>query len=186
MPAMDQSFRTFAVPVETAAETATSRHAYPTSAMIGDYFRAAAGLVPAAAILATTPVGDAGAILLGGFAAIFAIFGLRTALRHGTSLEMTQTELRATGMLRRTMAWNEIDRMKLAYYSTSRDRKQGWMQLQLAAGSARLGLDSRISGFDRLVRRAAAAAAARHLDLNDATVANLRSLGLDAPEPWGG
>ena len=45
--------------------------------------------------------------------------------------------------------------MKLAYYSTRRDRKSGWMQLELGAGGARVRLDSRIAGFDRLVRRAA-------------------------------
>jgi hypothetical protein len=170
-------------PADEAA--AASCHVYPTSAMVGDYLRAAAGLAPAAAIFATVPFSDAGAIVLGGFAAIFAIFGLRTALRHGTRLEMSGTELRARGVLRRTIAWAELDRMKLAYYSTSRDRKHGWMQLQLGAGGARLGLDSRIAGFDLLVRRAAEAAAARRLELNDATITNLRSLGLDAAEPWG-
>ena len=60
------------------------RFAYPTSAMLGDYARAAAGLVPTAAVLAC-----AGRTcrrrVLGGFAALFGVFGLRTALRHGTA-----------------------------------------------------------------------------------------------------
>ncbi|HTT79068.1 MAG TPA: hypothetical protein VMF86_05255, partial [Stellaceae bacterium] len=80
----------------------------------------------------------------------------------------------------------ELDRMKLAYYSTRRDRKSGWMQLELGARRTRLGLDSRIAGFDRLVRRAAAAAAARDLELSETTIANLHSLGLDSPQRWGG
>jgi hypothetical protein len=159
-----------------------SRHTYPTSAMLGDYLRAAAGLVPSALLFAMVPVSDATAVVLGGFAALFAIFGLRTVLRHRTSLEMTETELRAQGMRRRTIAWSRLDRMKLAYYSTRRDRQSGWMQLELGADGARLGLDSRIAGFDRLVRRAAEAAAARGLSLNDATIANLRSLGVRSSE----
>ena len=164
---------------ETAA---TSRHIYPASAMIGDYLRAAAGLVPTGAVFATTPVGTVAATVLGGFAAIFAIFGLRTLLRHGTRLEMTDTELRAHGAVHRTIAWAELDRMKLAYYSTRRDRRSGWMQLELGAGRSRVRLDSRIAGFDQLVRRAAEVAAWHGLPLSDATVANLEAIGIKLPE----
>src|SRR5437588_10857569 len=66
-----------------------TRHAYPASAMTGDYLRAAAGLVPSGLLLATLPTGATAAVVLGGFAAIFALVGLRTALRHGTSRGMT-------------------------------------------------------------------------------------------------
>ncbi|HTV91044.1 MAG TPA: hypothetical protein VME41_18675 [Stellaceae bacterium] len=162
------------------------RYAYPTAAMIGDYLRAAAGLLAAGVIFAALPFSAASAVVLGGFALIFAIFGLRTAVRHGTSLRMTDTQLQAQGLSRRTIEWAELDRLKLAYYSTRRDRKDGWMQLELGAGAARLGIDSRIEGFDRLVRRAAEAAATRRIELNDATIANLRSLGLDGAARWSG
>jgi hypothetical protein len=82
------------------------------------------------------------------------------------------------GLRRRAIAWAELDRLKLAYYSTRRDRRAGWMQLELAGGSARVTLDSRIDGFDLLVRRAAEAAAVRGIALSEATVANLDSLGV--------
>ena len=162
--------------------TGTTRHVYPSSAMIGDYLRAAAGLVPTGALFATAPVGEVAGAVLGSFAAIFAVFGLRTALRHGTSLEMSETELRARGVWSETIAWAELDRMKLAYYSTRRDRKSGWMQLEVGAAGRRLRLDSRIGGFDQVVRRAAVAAAARGLELSEATVSNLQALGLRVPE----
>ena len=162
--------------------TASSEHVYPTSAMIGDYLRAAAGLLPTGAIFATTPVGAVGAVVIGGFAAIFAIFGLRTVLRHGTRLEMSESALRTHGAWRRTISWAELDRMRLAYYSTRRDRRSGWMQLELGAGRERIHLDSRIEGFDRVVRRAAEGAAARELELSDATLANLEALGIRLPE----
>ena len=80
------------------AQEGASRHLYPASAMIGDYLRAAAGLVPTGAIFATMPVAPVPATLLGGFAIVFGIFGLRTALRHNTSIEMTDTEIRAHGL----------------------------------------------------------------------------------------
>ena len=158
-----------------------TRHIYPTSAMLGDYLRAAAGLVPAGAVIVAAPVGTAAAAVLGSFAAVFALFGVRTMLRHGSRLEMSETELREDGIRSCTIVWAELDRMKLAYYSTRRDRKSGWMQLDLGAGSARVRLDSRIEGFDRLVRRAAEAAGDRGLALNDATLANLEALGIRLP-----
>jgi len=169
------------MPAEDVADT--TRHAYPASAMVGDYLRAAAGLVPVGILFATLPVGAVAAGVLGSFAAIFGAFGLRTALRHGTSVEMTDTELRARGLRRSTIHWDELDHMRLAYYSTRRDRRSGWMQLDLRAGDARVRLDSRIDGFDQVVHRAAAVAAARGLALNEATWSNLQALGIHVPEP---
>jgi hypothetical protein len=163
--------------------TVTTRHVYPTAAMIGDYLRAAAGLVPTGVVFATEPVGTVAATVLGSFAAVFGIFGLRTVLRHGTRLEMSDTELRAFGAWPCTITWADLDRMKLTYYSTRRDRRSGWMQLDLAAGGSRVKLDSRIAGFDRLVRSAAEVAVSRGVALNEATLTNLEALGIRLPEP---
>ncbi len=89
-----------------------TRHTYPGSAMLGDYLRAAAGLVPTAAILVFAPLGAVGAAVVGGLVALFAVFGLRTALRHGTRVEMTETGLSASGPLGVTIRWAELDRMQ--------------------------------------------------------------------------
>jgi hypothetical protein len=164
------------------APGAATRHSYPASAMAGDYLRAAAGLVPTGLLFATVPIGAVPGAVLGTFAVVFGIFGLRTALRLATRLEMTDTDLRTEGAVRRRIAWAELDRFKLAYYSTRRDRRSGWMQLQLGAGHSRVNLDSRIEGFDQLVRRAAKVAAARGLEVGDATAANLEALGIRVPE----
>jgi hypothetical protein len=163
-----------------------ARYRYPGGAMIGDYLRAAAGLVPAGALLVAVPVGPVAGVVLGGLAALFGAFGIRTVLRHGTSIEITETGLRTYGLRRVTIAWAELDRLRLAYYSTRRDRKAGWMQLDLGAGSERLRLDSRLDGFDQLVRHAIVAATARGIELNEATAANLQALGIRLPEFGGG
>jgi hypothetical protein len=163
-------------------EPGATRHIYPASAMAGDYFRAAAGFVPSGVLLATVPVSSVAAVILGSFAAIFAVFGIRTLARHGTRIETTQTELRAIGPRRRAILWTELDRMRLAYYSTRKDRHAGWMQLELGSGRMRVRLDSRIEGFDHVVRRAVIAASARGLPLNEATVANLEAMGVKVPE----
>jgi len=158
--------------------SAVTCHAYPTSAMIGDYFRAAAGLVPAAAVLATLPLASITTVVLGGFAALFAGFGIRTIIRHQTRLEVTGSALRATGLRRASIIWEELDRMNLAYYSTRRDRREGWMQLDLRSGRSRIRLDSRITGFAELVEISVRAAEARGLSLSAATAANLAALGV--------
>ena len=163
--------------------TGTTRHAYPTTAMVGDYLRAAAGLVPTGVVFATEPVGTVAATVLGSFAAVFGIFGVRTALRHGTRLEMTDSGLRALGAWPCTISWAALDRMRLTYYSTRRDRRSGWMQLDLGGGGARVRLDSRIAGFDRLVLRACEVAVSRGVALNEATLTNLEALGIKLPEP---
>jgi hypothetical protein len=159
-----------------------ARFSYPAAAMVGDYLRAAAGLGPTLLILATVSVGGVAAVVLGSFAAIFGAFAVRTALRHGTSLEVSDSGLRAVGLRPTMIAWADLDRMKLAFYSTRRDRKSGWMQLELGAGRARLSLDSRLDGFDRLLRHAAIAATERGLDLSEASLANLQALGIRVPE----
>jgi len=153
-------------------------YAYPTSAMYGDYLRAAAGFVPTAAILTTMPVGVVSATVLSGFGAIFAVFGVRTLVRHGTRFDLTESALRASGLRRTSIAWAELDRMTLAYYSTRRDRRDGWMQLELRSGRKKVRLDSRIEGFAELVGKSASAAKSRGLTLNAATLSNLATLGV--------
>lgn len=153
-------------------------HTYPTQAMLGDYFRAAAGLIPTTALLATIPVGVAGAMALSGMAALFAVFGIRTALRHGSQLELNDGVVRASGLFCTSISLRELDRIKLAHYSTRRDGRGGWMQLELRSGSSTLRIDSRLEGFAKVVEVSARAAEARGLGFGAATQANLRALGI--------
>lgn len=155
-----------------------SSHAYPSAALFGDYARAAAGFFPLAALLLFVPLAPAAAVLLGLFAAVFALFGMRTALRHLTRIEMSETMVEAFGARPKRILWDELERVKLAFYSTERERRRGWMQLDLRARRSTLSLDSRIEGFERVVAMAAESAARRGLWLDPATLANLKSLGL--------
>ncbi len=159
-----------------------TRHAYPAMAMAGDYLRAAAGLVPCLVLLLSVSPLSFGGMVLSALAAIFGAFAVRTVLRHGTRIEAGDEGIRSAGAWRRAILWSELDRMKLGYYSTRRDRRAGWMQLDLGAGGTRIKLDSRIEGFDDLVRRAATVAAERRLDLSPATLSNLQALGIRLPE----
>jgi hypothetical protein len=158
-----------------------TRHAYPGSAMLGDYLRAAGGLVPTVAILAIAPLGAVAAGIFGGLAALFSVFGIRTALRHRSWVEVTEIGISASGPLGATIHWAELERIKLAYYSTRRDRRDGWMQLEVRSGWSVIRLDSRIGGFAELAERSAMAATARRLVLSPATAANLEALGIRSP-----
>jgi hypothetical protein len=153
-------------------------HAYSTAAMSGDYLRTAAGMIPCVALLAMVPLAPLAAALVGGFAVLFAVFGIRTVLCHRSRIEMTETAIAVSGPRAATIPWTALDGMKLAYYSTRRDSSAGWMQLVLRAGRAKLSVDSRISEFPLLVERSARAAAARHLALDRTTRANLEALGI--------
>jgi len=156
-----------------------TRHGYPPSALLGDYLRAMAGFIPTVAVLIIAPVGAVSAAVLGGFAALFGVFGVRTALRHYTRIELTEAALWASGLPRACIPWNELDRMMLSHYSTYRDGRGGWMQLELRAGASTLRIDSRIEGFSELVSASAAAAEMRGLLLDPATSANLAALGVN-------
>lgn len=163
-------------------DATVTRHGYPAMAMAGDYLRAAAGLVPCLVLLMSVSPLSVGGMVLGGLAVVFGAFAVRTVLRHGTRIEAGDDGVRSVGAWRRAISWHELDRMKLGYYSTRRDRRAGWMQLDLGAGKARIKLDSRIDGFDDLVRRVAIVAAERRLELSPATVSNLQALGIRLPE----
>ena len=161
-----------------AAEAGESRHRYPARAVMLDYLYAGLGLLFTLGPLAGTAPSGPAAWVLGGLAALFAVYGARTALRHRTCLRVSEEELVVEGLLRRHLPWDRLTRCTLGYYSTRRNRDRGWMQLTLKTERRSLRIDSQIEGFERIVRRAALAAAARGLAFDHTTQENLRALGI--------
>ena len=156
---------------------------YPLKVIVGDYFRAALGLV-----CTLVPLVAAGGHLLAtaifaGLAALFAVFAARTAVRQATRVVLTEGGLERSaistfGIGRVTVPWERIADVKLRYFSTRRDRERGWMQLAVRSGDGRITLESTLEGFDVIARRAAAAAEANGVAMTDATVDNLAALGV--------
>src|SRR5437762_1876646 len=62
-----------------------------------------------------------------------------------------------------------------------RNRQGGWMTLQLRAGSARVALDSSLTGFSEIVAQAVQAARRNQLSLDAVTLANLAALEQGGP-----
>ena len=123
-----------------------------------------------------TPFGG----VLTALALLFALFGARGFLRHRMRIRLSDEGLAVEGLRPRRLAWDGLARCALGYYSTRRNRRDGWMQLTLRTPSRSLRVDSQIEGFETIVRRAAGAARARGLSLDPVTIENLRALGIAA------
>ena len=155
-----------------------SLHAYPRTAAFGDLIRALLGggvaLVPVTAVPAE-PLLAAFMVMI---AAIFMALGLRAALLLFTRFEIDETGIAAVGPLSRAVSWRHLRTVKLAYYSTRRDRSGGWLQLTLVDERRRVSVDSRLDGFGRIAAIAAEVARARNLRLDPATRSNFEALGI--------
>ncbi len=152
---------------------------YPRRTLWADYARAGAGVVLCGAPLLLADVNRWVALILGAGFVLFALFLGRTALRQMTSYRLGADTLCADGPGGSIVEWARLDRLRLGYYSTKRDRTSGWMQLSVGSTGSRLvRIDSSLEGFHEIVERAAEAAVARDVEMTAATRANLRSMGI--------
>ncbi len=151
---------------------------YPARAMMQDYFYTVLGLAFTLAPLALVTPLPAVTGVLAGFAILFFIFGLRTAIRHNTFVEISNSGVTLRSLLSSNVTWSELRELKLSYFSTRRDRHRGWMQLRLRGQKRTIRMDSTLDGFKKLVARAAREARARELELGLETVQNLMALGV--------
>jgi len=156
---------------------------YPRAELRGDYIRAVAGIGLTSLPLIATWGNLTAGLIFGALMAVFAVFGLRTLVRQLSVYEVGEEGIAQNGWSilgagRVSLPWREVERVKLAFYSTRRDRSQGWMHLKISGGSTRLAIDSIIEGFDDIAARSANAAASNGVELSDATLRNFAALGL--------
>ncbi len=161
----------------------TSTYRYPPRRVMGDYLRSAAGLVLTGVPATQLPVASIGFAILIGLATLFAILGLQGLIRSRTRVVVSDAAIESSPCGGR-VHWREITKVDLAYFSTRRDRRNGWMQLTLRAGKEMVRVDSRLEGFDRLAARSVQIARDQALSLSLATATNFRALGHEVtPEP---
>ena len=158
-------------------------HRYGASALNADYARGVIGLLLTGGPLVLVPVAQILAVLFGACALLFAIYVVRTVLRQLVRVRLDDIGVAAIGPLGVAVRWSDLDDMRLRFYSTRRDREQGWMTLRLAGSGRRLHIESSIDGFDAIVQSARDAAVANGVTLSEATVSNLLALGIEGPEP---
>jgi hypothetical protein len=156
---------------------------YPRATLWADYVRASMGIVLCGGPLVALNVNRWMGLLLGAGLLLFLLFLARTALRQRTRYVLADDTLCADGPGGTLVEWRRLDRLKLNYYSTKRDRSEGWMQLSVgSAGGRTIKIDSALEGFYDIVERAAAAAEANGVEMGAATRANLKSMGIAVAE----
>jgi len=168
-----------------------TRFSYPLHNLLADYLRAMAGLAFCLGLLLFTgPVSVIFAVLLG-LCLLFAWLVLHSLWRQQTVIVLDGTGIRQSGrwlaMPRGGVAWDDLEEVRLRYYSTRRDRSQGWFQATIQGrrpledgavrvGGGRVRVDSDLDGFDRLMKAVLNEAMARGLALDAATLANAEKL----------
>lgn len=157
-----------------------SEHRYSTAALRGDLARAGSGFILCAAPIALVSLETWLTLLLATPAGLFVLFGVRTWLRRGVRVAVDEAGITAAGLTSASIPWGDLHRFKLSYFSTRRDRSNGWMQLNLHGPSGRLSIDSNLEGFDDICHRAFRAAADNDVELSSATLRNLAEFGLGA------
>lgn len=167
---------------------------YPTRNLIADYGRAGLGLAAAGGPLALVDgMVPALTVVFAAATTAFALYGLRTVMRHSTRLVVDDGGVTlisaATGRDKgRRVTWERLDRLRLAYFAPRRrggDRMggrwhdHGWLQLSLGGGGQRLKIDSTLDRFTEFLDLALAKARDRGVKIDQTTRANLDALGLD-------
>jgi hypothetical protein len=151
---------------------------YTRRALRADYLRAGAGAAFTLIPLAGIPVFSVAGSVLGGLGLLFVAFAGRTWVRQRTQAVVTDDAITVTALGRKTIAWADLTGVELRYFSTRRDRSQGWMQLTLSTGATRIRLESTLERFDLVAGTAAQKSAAKGIALSPSTVDNLRALGI--------
>lgn len=154
---------------------------YDPRVLTGDYVRAGFGVALTWGPLLIVEAAPIMVYILFALGGVFAVFGIRTLIRQMTMIEVSGKGIQARGPAGRAVSWDDLNAMKLAYYSTRRDRQKGWMHLTLKGGGRSVSVDSSIDGFDTIVEAALDAATRNNLVLSDVTRANLDALGIAPP-----
>jgi hypothetical protein len=156
----------------------SSTHYYPAKELTGDYLRGGAG-----AALCATPLVIADSVTVASYflwplVVLFGGFVVRTGLKQFTWIAMEPEGIRTAGIWRKEIRWEEIRRIKMRYFSTKRDRTDGWMQVKVTGAGGALAFDSTVTGFDDLARRLAEAGVVARAEMDETTRANFELMGI--------
>jgi hypothetical protein len=156
--------------------------AYPPARLAVDYVRAALGLGGALLFWTLLPSAPQIHAVFGGLTLLFLLFTIRTVWRQLVRVEVSEDAISMAPPRRGPLAWRDIVRIDLRYYSTRRNRRDGWVTLRLTGRGTRIVIDSDLDGFDWVARRSAEAARRNGIALSDTTRANFLALGMGAEE----
>jgi len=160
---------------------------YPLSNLWPDYLRAGIGLSISAGLQLFASPQSVIFVLLTGLSLLFAWLGASTLWRQQTEIELDRAGIvqisRWRSGWRRVVPWSEISAVSLRYFSTRRDRSEGWWQLTIRGHGGQVRVDNGLTGFPSLVQQALAAADRNGATTSEATRANAAQLGLLSSAP---
>lgn len=154
---------------------------YKTGALAGEFLRGGLGLAIAVsppllveAIL--TPI----AILCWCLSALFALYLVRTALRHKTAIEVTEDAIAQSSPLgRRELAWQDVQSVRLSYFASSRTKRgEGVSSLVLRGKGTKIIVESSLTEFDRLAETVADLCARPDIDIDFTSMHNFEAMGI--------
>jgi hypothetical protein len=160
-------------------------HSYPLTSLYGDYLRSLIGVGFLGTPFYFTIGNPFLMVIFGGLTLLFLVFGLRTAVRHFTVIESTPEGIIAAGPFGKRIAWDDITKVDLKYFSTKREKTaEGWMQLKIFNVTSRLQIESNLEGFDQIAAQTATAAFKNGAQMSETTVENFTAMGVtvDLPE----
>jgi len=167
---------------------------YPLSALAFDYLRGIIGLGISVLIIDAIGVDTPVFWVFIGLAVLFLVWLGNTFLRHISSIRFDQDGLTSAPWPKKAIAWSDLRRMELRYYTTkrkprkslerdgdaaaSKPKDQGWMTLTLKSDGQRIDIESTLPHFADIVARAAHAAHEANLPLDQVTIENLSAIGV--------
>lgn len=109
---------------------------------------------------------------------LFLAFGVKTAQKWVTKVEMTPDGLTVSTPFTARLAWKDLSSAKLRFYATRRKSRKGWMQMTLKDGRARIVLESTLADFDMIAKYVARWVAENDIDLDVPSRENFLALGI--------
>ena len=105
---------------------------------------------------------------------LLSIAGLRAA----THVTVTPLDLTIESLFPKTLTWTSLNSLVLRYYSTRRDRSNGWYKLTLAANGNAITLTSDLDGFESILLQAFKCARHHSVAMDGSTLSNLTAFGI--------
>jgi hypothetical protein len=149
---------------------------YPLTRILADYFLGLGGAAMCGGLVGLAPGSPFVLVAFGGLTGVFLLFTIRTAFRQRLRIAADADGIRVSGGRVRSLRWDEVESVRLRYFSTRRSRKGGWMTLTLRGKKQKIVIDSYLDGFEALVRRAAETVIQREIPLDPNSAANFAAL----------
>ncbi len=152
------------------------KYYYNESSIIGDYIKSVIGLILTIAPILFLDLAQILQFIFMFIVILFIIFTIRTFIRHKSHYYFENNILYQDGIFYKKLSLDQLINLRIKYFSTAKNRENGWFQLKLTTKDVKLVVDSSLNGFDIIAKMAAAALRNKDLPLDDNTNINLQAI----------